>query len=92
MGDVVEAIWLLVNQNEVFEAVIGSGKAYKIEDWLDICFASVNKNWQDYVITNNDFRAEYEILVSNPALIKSLGWQPKTSIEELAKMMVNHKN
>lgn len=87
-GDMVEAVWQLVNQNQLFEAVIGSGNAYKIADWLEICFNLVNKNWRDYVITNENFRAEYEILVSNPSLIKSLGWQPKISIEELAKMML----
>lgn len=87
-GDVVEAVWLLVNQEKVFEAIIGSGKAYKIEDWLHLCFANANQNWQDYVTIKSDFQAEYEILVSNPALIKSTGWQPKTSIEDLAKMMM----
>jgi GDPmannose 4,6-dehydratase len=87
-GDVVEAVWQLVNQNQVFEAIIGSGKAYSIEDWLKICFDSVRKNWQDYVEIINDFQSEYQVLVSNPALIKSIGWQPKTSIEDLAKMML----
>jgi GDPmannose 4,6-dehydratase len=87
-GDFVEAVWKLVNQTEIFEAVVGSGKAYSIEDWLDICFGSVGKNWQDYVLIKSDFQSEYEILVSNPALIKSIGWQPKTSIEELAEIML----
>lgn len=87
-GDIVEGVWRLVNQTQVFEAVMGSGKAYKIENWLELCFANVHKNWQDYVTTTRNFQAEYEILVSNPALLKSLGWQPKTSIEDLAKMML----
>ncbi|MBX7171166.1 MAG: GDP-mannose 4,6-dehydratase [Pyrinomonadaceae bacterium] len=87
-GDVVEAVWLLVNQDRNFETVIGSGKAYKIEDWLHLCFANANRNWQDYVTVKPNFQSEYEILVSNPALIKSIGWQPKTSIEDLAKMML----
>ncbi len=87
-GDVVEAVWLLVNQSNFFEAVIGSGKAFSIEDWLEICFNSIQKDWQDYVTIKPNFQSEYEILVSNPALIKSIGWQPKTSIEELAKMML----
>lgn len=87
-GDIMEAVWLLVNQDEVFETVIGSGKAHSIEDWLKLCFANVNKNWQDYVTIKSDFQSEYEILVSNPTLIKSMKWQPKISIEDLAKMML----
>lgn len=87
-GDVVEAVWTLVNQDAVFEAVIGSGEAHSIEEWLNLCFRIVGQDWRDYVTINEDFKAEYEILVSNPALIKSLGWQPKTSIEDLAEIMM----
>lgn len=87
-GDIVEAIWLLINQDKIFEAVIGSGKADSIETWLNLCFGSVNKDWREIVSVKTDFQAEYKILVSNPALIKSLGWQPKISIEKLAKIMM----
>lgn len=87
-GDVVKAVWILVNQDEIFEVVIGSGEAYSIENWLDLCFGLVNKNWREFVSVKADFQAEYKILVSNPALIKSLGWEPKISIEKLAEMMM----
>lgn len=87
-GDVMEAVWILINQTEVYEAVIGSGEAYKIENWLDLCFSAVGLNWREHVSVKKDFKPEYRILVSNPALIKSLGWQPQTSIEDLAKMMM----
>ena len=87
-GDIVEAVWLLVNQNVVHEAVIGSGKAHSIKDWLEICFMKINKNWQDYVVINPIRPPEYQILVSDPRLIYSLGWRPKVSISELAEMMM----
>jgi GDPmannose 4,6-dehydratase len=87
-GDVVEAIWLLVNQQSIFEAVIGSGKAHRIAEWVELCFRLVNKNWRDYVTIKAGFEPEYRILVSHPALIKSLGWQPQVDIELLARMMM----
>ena len=87
-GDVVEAVWLLVNQQDVFEAVIGSGDAHSIAEWLELCFRFVNKNWRDYVTIKEHFKPEYRILVSNPVLIKSLGWQPEVNIEGLARMMM----
>jgi GDPmannose 4,6-dehydratase len=87
-GDIVEGIWTLVNQDKVWEANISSGKGYSIKDWLEECFSSVGKSWQDYVIVKKDFVSEYKQLVSDPSLIFSLGWQPKTSFEELAKMMM----
>ena len=87
-GDVVEAVWCLVNQNEVHEAVIGSGNAHSIEEWLDLCFESVGKDRRRYVVIKKDFTAEYRILVSKPDLIHSLGWQPKVDIKGLAELMM----
>ena len=87
-GDVVDAVWRLVNQDKVFEAVIGSGKAHSIENWLELCFARAGVNWRDYVIIKKNYAPEYRVLVSNPALIKSLGWQPKFGIADLAEMMM----
>ena len=90
-GDIVEAVWILINQQNIFEAVIGSGQAYAIKDWVSQCFALKNLDWRDYVEIETSYTSEYRILVSNPALIKSLGWQPKTSFSDLAEMMMNNE-
>jgi GDPmannose 4,6-dehydratase len=87
-GDVVEGIWCLVNQENVFEANLGSGLGYSIEDWLNECFGLIGKNWKEYVTIKTGFKAEYNQLVSDSSFIHSLGWQPKTSLKELAKMMM----
>ena len=87
-GDSMEAIWLLMNQEEVYEAVIGNGKAYSIRDWLELCFVNVGKDWRDYVKTKKDFEPEYRIMVSNPARIMGLGWKPSVDIGALSKMMM----
>lgn len=90
-GDIMEALWLFINNNEVFELVIGSGKAYSIEYWLDLCFSYFDLNWVDYVRINPDFVSDHKTLVSNPKTIRSLGWAPKLSIEELAVNMIKSK-
>ncbi len=87
-GDAVAAVWVLVNQDTVFETVIGSGEAHSIKEWVNYCFEFVGKDWRDYVVIKANYAAEYDILVSNPRLIKSLGWQPRTNIAELAAMMM----
>lgn len=87
-GDVVEAVWCLVNQENVFEANLGSGIGYSIEDWLNECFGLIGKNWKDYVTIKEGFKAEYKQLVSDSSLIHSIGWQPKTNLKDLAKMMM----
>ena len=87
--DIVEAVWLLVNQNEYYEVIIGSGKAYSILDWTKSCFDKIGKKWQDYVLVNNNYIPDYKILVSNPKLLFSLGWTPKTDFNKLVNIMMN---
>ena len=88
-GDVVEAVWMLVNQDIVHEAVIGSGKAYSIKDWVEYCFNKIDKKWREHVISKNNFATEYDVLVSNPKLIKSLGGEPKVNFHQLADVMMS---
>jgi GDPmannose 4,6-dehydratase len=87
-GDVVKGIWTLVNQNEITEANISSGKGYSIKEWLEQCFSLVNKDWRNHVAIAPDFTPTYRQLVSDPSRIFSLGWKPEVSFEELAKMMM----
>jgi len=87
-GDVAKGILTLINQDEVFEAVIGSGVAYSIENWLEQCFGLIGKDWHDYVRIREGFTPEYKCLVSNPRTINSLGWSPAVGFQELARMMI----
>jgi len=91
-GDAVAAIWQLVNQDKVMEVVIGSGVAYSIREWVKCCFELINKNWEEHVVVKEDFVPEYDILVSNPRLLFSLGWVPKVRFTDLARLMFSHAN
>jgi GDPmannose 4,6-dehydratase len=87
-GDIVKGIWTLVNQEQVTEANISSGKGYPIRDWLDLCFSSIGKNWKDYVTDIPGFKPAYDRLVSDPSRILSLGWKPEVDITQLAQLMM----
>jgi GDPmannose 4,6-dehydratase len=87
-GDVVEAVWALINQENVYECIIGSGKPYSIEEWIAVCFGMIKKDWNEYVELKQKFAAEYNILVSDPKLIKSMGWEQRVKFESLAEMML----
>jgi GDPmannose 4,6-dehydratase len=89
-GDVVNAVWELVNQQTVFEAVIGSGNAFSIKEWVKYCFEKANRNWEDFVVIKDAYIPEYQMLVSDPMLIKSLGWEPNTNFYQLADMMLEN--
>jgi GDPmannose 4,6-dehydratase len=88
-GDVVHAMWTLVNQESQFEVVIGSGLSYSIKQWLEVCFKRIEKDWQQYVEVNSGFIPEYDTLVSNPKRLMSLGWRPQIDFYQLAEMMMN---
>lgn len=89
-GDIAEAVLTLVQNNYIFEAVIGSGKAYSIEDWVRICFGYYNLSCEDRIVKGMPMKREYDILVSAPKTIFSLGWHPKVDIYGLAKLMIEN--
>jgi len=88
-GDIARGIITLIEQDEVFEAVIGSGITYSIKDWLEQCFGFTGKDWHDHVCLCKGFTPEYKRLVSNPKTINSLGWYPTVGFADLARMMMN---
>jgi GDPmannose 4,6-dehydratase len=89
-NDIVNGIYHLINQENVFEACIGTGKCYTIKKWLELCFAAVGKNWVDYVELKDNFVPDFRRLVSDPSTMQSIGWQATTSIEQLAEIMFNN--
>jgi GDPmannose 4,6-dehydratase len=86
--DVMQGIMTLVEQDEVFEATVGSGLAYSIQDWLEQCFTLIGRDWHDHVKLRPGFVSEYKQLVSNPETINTLGWHPVTTFADLARMMM----
>ncbi len=91
-SDIVQGIWTFINNNTIFEAVIGTGKAHSIEEWLVFCGNYAGIDWHKVTTTQQDFKKEYEILVSNPTTINSMGWKHETSLENLAKTMFDYKH
>jgi GDPmannose 4,6-dehydratase len=91
-GDMMDAVWILINQNSVFETVIGSGITFSIRDWVEYCFSKVGLDWRQNTVCLKGFKSEYGVLLSEPLLIKSLGWKPKTNFYALADKMMEAEN
>jgi GDPmannose 4,6-dehydratase len=87
-GDTAAAMLALVEQDEVHEAVIGSGRAHSIADWLEACFKLAGRDWRKFVRLRTDFVPEYRRLVSDPSTMATLGWTPRVGFEDLAAMMM----
>ena len=92
--DYVESMWLMLQQEKPDDYVIATGVAHTIGEFLDIAFARVKINsWKDYVKQDPRFMrpAEVDVLRGDSSKAKDkLGWQPKTSFEEMVNNMVDN--
>ena len=91
--DYVEAMWLILQQDVPEDFVIATGQTRTVREFLELVFGQLDLNWQDYVeIDPRYFRpAEVELLLGDPSKAKEkLGWQAKTDLKELARIMVEH--
>lgn len=87
----VEAMWLMLQQAEPLDYVIGTNTIHTVKEVCEIAFSHVGLNYQDHVVTNQVFNRPTEIkeLKGDYSKAKAdLGWEPKTSFEDLIKMMV----
>lgn len=90
-GDVVNAIWCLIQQDIIFEAIIGSGLVYSIYEWARYVFSRLNLDLNKHLVIDTKFKTDYKILQSDPRLIKSLGWSPTVDFYTLADLMISAK-
>lgn len=91
-GDYVEAMWMMLQQDSPDDYVVATGRTTTVRDMCRIAFDHVGLNYEDYVVQDPRFYrpAEVDLLLGNPAKAKAkLGWEAKTSLEELITMMVD---
>jgi GDPmannose 4,6-dehydratase len=91
-GDYVEAMWLMVQQDEPGDYVVASGETHSVRRFCEIAFEHVGLNWEDHVVIDERFfrPAEVDLLIGDPSVAeKVLGWHRRTSFEELVTMMVD---
>ena len=90
-GDYVEVMWRMLQETEGDDYVVATGKMISVQEFADMCFAQVGLDSKDFIeIDPRYFRpAEVEELLGDPTKAKEkLGWEPRTSVEDLARMMV----
>ena len=91
-GDYVEAMWLMLQQTTPDVYVIATGKTTSVRDMCEIAFTHVGLDYHDFVEVDPDLYrpAEVELLCGDPTKAKiKLGWQAKTELSSLIKMMVD---
>jgi GDPmannose 4,6-dehydratase len=88
----VEAMWLMLQQNEPDDYVIATGETHSVEEFLTEAFSYVGMDWHDYVEIDPKYRrpAEVDVLIGDASKAKrKLGWEPKVTFKELVRLMVD---
>ncbi len=91
-GDYVEAMWLMLQQDQPDDYVISTGETHEVREFCELAFGHAGLDWEKYVVQDERFMrpAEVDLLVGNPAKAREvLGWKPKTPFKDLVEMMVN---
>jgi GDPmannose 4,6-dehydratase len=90
-GEYVNGMWMILQQPEPEDFVLATGVTHSIRELLEIAFAAVGLNWQQYVEVDSKLLrpAEVDLLCGDATKAREkLGWQPRVTFEELVWMMV----
>ncbi|MBI5801390.1 MAG: GDP-mannose 4,6-dehydratase [Verrucomicrobia bacterium] len=88
----VEAMWLMLQQPEPDDYVIATGETHSVREFLEVAFGHLGLDWKKHVeIDPRYYRpAEVDLLIGDPTKAKKkLGWVPKVTFTDLAKLMVD---
>jgi len=91
-GDYVRAMWLMLQQPVADDFVIATGRTHSVREFCRIAFAHVGLDYEQFVRVDPALirPAEVDLLLGDSTKAKqNLGWEPKVSFEDLAKMMVD---
>ena len=91
-GDYVRAMWLMLQQDEPADFVIGTGKDHSVRDFVEAAFAHAGIDPSGHVIEDPALLrpAEVDHLLADSTLARErLGWAPETSFDQLVTMMVD---
>ncbi len=90
--DYVEAMWLMLQQDEPEDFVISTGETHSVGELCEVAFSRAGLDWHDFVEVDERLirPAEVDLLVGDSSKAKSLlGWEPRLGFKELIEMMVD---
>jgi len=91
-GDYVKAMWMMLQQEEPDDYVVGTGETHSVRELCEVAFGYADLDWEKAVVSDPAFYrpAEVDLLVSDPTKArKVLGWKPEVTFVELIEMMVD---
>jgi GDPmannose 4,6-dehydratase len=90
--DYVEAMWLMLQQEEPDDYVVATGEAHSVQECVEIAFDQAGIEIDGHLVIDDALKrpAEVDHLIGDSSKAKGqLGWEPRTSFEELIRLMVD---
>jgi GDPmannose 4,6-dehydratase len=91
--DYVEAMWMMLNEDGPDDYVIATGVMRSVRDFLDAAFGLAGLDWKAYVVVDEAYLRPadvHELRGDASKAKKKLGWEPKSTFEELVREMLEH--
>jgi GDPmannose 4,6-dehydratase len=91
-GDYVQAMWLMLQQEEPDDYVVATGKTHSVQELCEVAFSYLGLDWREYVVSDPQFfrPAEVDLLVGDSSKARLiLSWEPSLSFEALIRLMVD---
>ena len=91
--DYVEAMWMMLQQSQPDDFVIATAESRSVREFLDAVFGRLNLDWHQHVVVDPRYFRPTEVdhLRGDASRARQvLGWQPRTSFEEMVRLMVEH--
>jgi GDPmannose 4,6-dehydratase len=91
--DMVRGMWLMMQQDDPDDYVLGSGETRTVENFLQVAFSIAGKNYQDFYEVDEKFYrpVDVNLLLADPSKARAeLGWDQEVSFEELVMRMVTN--
>jgi GDPmannose 4,6-dehydratase len=91
-GDYVEAMWLMLQQKKPDDYVLATGQSHSVREFVAEVFGYLDLDWQKYIEIDPRYLRPSEVdhLEGDPSKAKKvLGWEPKVTFKELARMMTD---
>jgi GDPmannose 4,6-dehydratase len=92
-GDYVEAMWLMLQQPQPDDYVVGTGETHSVRELVELAFAELDLDWRQYVEIDPRYLrpTEVDVLQSDAAKARRiLDWRPRVGFVDLIKMMTAH--
>jgi threonine 3-dehydrogenase len=90
----VEAMWLMLQQNNPDDYVVATGETHTLEDFVAETFSCLNLEWREHIISDQTLLRPSEIMFSraNPEKAgRVLNWQAKYRMQDIVRVMVDEE-